>query len=790
MRPQSHAYRRDQRAFRPGWSWLTLLLLGLILLLDSLPAGATHETGLGEIEDRPATVFRRQCIAGTNAGNLCNEDAQCPGSTCSPKNVFNFITAFVYDAPEGDVDDVRDLITEMSEVLLDVTDGQAEIGQVTLINNASSTSQADLLIFPATNDTWWQANSGHYRTGGSMMVSINYVDPAVNQGAILAHEFVHLVFDARDEYESRPGCGATTGAADCPDEETIDGGELVCLMDGNGSELCWGQGDPSDLEAISAGNHDATGVTEQSQCRSNRSCWDQVVWSWPTTFFEPASAPVSGNNGAIVVPPTFVEIDEESRIVLLLDESGSMSLESPSRMERLKVAADDFVTLAEDGTEIGIVSFATDTAEASGRARVPVDPITADRTALKTAIAGLAPDSMTHIGEGLETAKQLVIDAGGVTSNTYVVLMTDGLNNQPPPQTSADLDLQEKVDDFLASGIPVYVTCTGGDVGLQSQCAEIANGTGGFYTDSADASRLPETFVDFQERIAGREAIASVEGVFGENDGESPAFFVDEGSESATFTLVWVDPKATAAMTVIAPDGAPHPSLAMPQGRYLRVAHPEPGEWTLRIDRGRGSQEPSESRFVARAYTENRVNSVRAVVRHTAVLPGGEIYLYAFPHSYGGAITDPGALIRAEVTRPDGERDFVELHDRGRDETGHGDDIPGDGVFTGIYRNTELKGAYTLRVQAEIDAWEQGYDAHERDPTYASPRFLREIRLSAVVADPSDVVVHPEDATVGEPGSGSANEPEGWVNGAFILILLLLAILIFVIWICCKRKFG
>ena len=64
--------------------------------------------------------------------------------------------------------------------------------------------------------------------------------------------------------------------------------------------------------------------------------------------------------------------------MLVLDESGSMSLESPSRMERLKVAAGDFISTAENGIELGLVSYATDAEVGSGRANVPIAALGAE----------------------------------------------------------------------------------------------------------------------------------------------------------------------------------------------------------------------------------------------------------------------------------------------------------------------------------------------------------------------------------------------------------------------------
>ena len=382
---------------------MSILLVSCMLgIQNAWSAG----TGQGIIESRPAPVFRRVCVSGDKVGNYCKQDSECPESSCADRNVFNITVAVLYDAPDADIQTIKDLITEMSEVLLDVTDGQAEIGQATIHNNAISDDAADLVIHPGTNDVWWQANTGHFRNGGVMEVGIDHItDPTGANADSLAHEFLHLVFDAKDEYENRqPNCGmvikeCASGAdigntcnrnedcsgldcvniGDCPHQSS---GEPPGLMDGDrphSPELCWGQGDPSNLTDLTGGNHDPSNETEQSSCRDNRSVWDQVVWSWPTTFLKPDGAPNPGANGAIANPPNFVETDSTVRIVLVLDESYSMSKESPTRMQRLKVAANDFITTAENGTEVGIVTYASDVDTANGRKIVPIDPLVNDR---------------------------------------------------------------------------------------------------------------------------------------------------------------------------------------------------------------------------------------------------------------------------------------------------------------------------------------------------------------------------------------------------------------------------
>ncbi len=764
---------------RRRWVTLPLLIVACGLAPEAMlqPAFADVATAYGEIEGRPAPVARRQCVGGTLAGSLCNEDTDCPGSICVDRNVFNLSVAVNFNATNAQLTAIQDLITAGSEALFDATDGQAEIGMATIHNNAYSTD-ADILIQPASDPTWWwTTNTGGWQIGGLIEVSINYVLAETAPGETLAHELVHLLFDARDEYEDRPDCDVDhTPGFSCPDSDTIDAGETSCLMDNGGigaegafSELCWGQGDPDDLTDVTGGIHDATNVTEQSQCRDNRSCWAQVVHSWPNTFLMPAGAPDPAANGAVVNPTEFVFVDNAIRVVLVLDESGSMSLESPSRMARLKVAAGDFVTLSEDGSEVGIVSYSDDAEIASGRVNVAIDALGADRSDWTDAIDDLSPDSRTNISAGLDRAHEMITDAGGVTGNTFIVLMSDGLNNEPKPQATADAELEAKVDELLDAGIEVYVTCTGSDLGLDSQCSEIGAGTGGFYVDSADAARLPEAFVDFHERISRRQAIHSREGFFYKSETTGQTVYVEEGSESVTFTLIWENPLAAAAVTIIDPDGNQHATLAMPQGRYARFRVPQAGEWRIALDpRGK-----VDSRYVARAYSRNRIHHLKASARHASVLPGQEIYLYAYPRSAGGAISHASETIAARVTLPDGSTDVLELHDRGRDLLGAGDDIPDDGVFTGVYRNTSQKGAYRFLLGSDLEGWKQPGDRPRFDPDFSSPRFVREVLLSAAVGDPRDIEPDPEDG-LAQP---DRNCRWLWWLVVILLVLLILCLL-------------
>ena len=83
--------------------------------------------------------------------------------------MFNISVAVQYNAPAGDITAIQNMISAMSGVLFDVTDGQAEIGEAFIYNNAFGTT-ADLRIYPSTAPTWWQADTGNYKVGGSIHV--------------------------------------------------------------------------------------------------------------------------------------------------------------------------------------------------------------------------------------------------------------------------------------------------------------------------------------------------------------------------------------------------------------------------------------------------------------------------------------------------------------------------------------------------------------------------------------------------------------------------------------------
>jgi hypothetical protein len=423
----------------------------------------------------------------------------------------------------------------------------------------------------------------------------------------------------------------------------------------------------------------------------------------------------------------FVRPPVDARLVLVLDRSGSMSSETPSRLARLQTAALDVVDMAEDGVELGLVSFSSTASD-----DVAIAPLGANRSAYETAINNLTASGATNIGDGLQHAYDMILDAGGVTAETGIILMTDGRNNRPWPDYAADL--QAKLDMLLLADVPVYVTCTGDDLGLDSQCAEIAAGTGGTYVDSADAAQLPERFVSFYELFKSRSPATYVSDTFWESayDYTYPVM-VEDGAWIATFAALWSNREIEAYMIVEDPGGEIYEAQKIPLGAFLRIEKPEPGTWTVMLD-PIGGEVPGDRMFVVRSYIDNQKINVAAAAQKKVIQPGEIMRICARPVHEGPLA---GVTFYGYAQDPFGRKADLVLLDDGGVESESGDDVANDGVYCANYSKTEERGGYTFRLKAvaedaqPVRDLQKGIEFVEWEPV----PFERWVELSATVDD-------------------------------------------------------
>ena len=119
-------------------------------------------------------------------------------------------------------------------------------------------------------------------------------------------------------------------------------------------------------------------------------------------------------------------------VVFSLDKSGSMQLPAGTggtRMQLLHEAASRCVELTRDGSGAGLVSFDHDAYP--GVALQPFAAASTQRADVLAAVNLLAPGGATSIGDGVELARTTLIAGAGAFDGNALVVLTDGLENQP-----------------------------------------------------------------------------------------------------------------------------------------------------------------------------------------------------------------------------------------------------------------------------------------------------------------------------------------------------------------------
>ncbi len=230
---------------------------------------------------------------------------------------------------------------------------------------------------------------------------------------------------------------------------------------------------------------------------------------------------------AVARPATAVQVPrEQATVTLAIDVSLSMEADdvAPSRIDAAQEAARNFIELAPEELEIGVVAF-------SGVA-VPVLAPTVDRDAALRAIDRLELGEGTAIGEGIFTSvqlletrlEQLAEEEGGAndtddsdesdeddTPASAIVVLSDGETTMGRPDLEA-------ADAAAEAGIPVSTISFGtaaGEVVIEGDIIpvpvnegalrEVASNTGGEFFEAATADELQVILDDLGSRVALEE---------------------------------------------------------------------------------------------------------------------------------------------------------------------------------------------------------------------------------------------------------------------------------------------
>ena len=190
--------------------------------------------------------------------------------------------------------------------------------------------------------------------------------------------------------------------------------------------------------------------------------------------------------------------EESSRVVLVLDTSGSMLAEDvePNRLAAAEDAARAFVTAAPENTEIAVVSYAS-SAE-------PIIAPTTDRERLDEAIDRLVAEGGTATGEGIYAGLGL-LETDGFTEGPGIgihkrkgalLVMSDGAANAGrDPERAAEIAKRAGVKvNTVAFGTP-QGELNGEPLAVDEAALEqIAETTEGLFFSATSGDELTEVF--------------------------------------------------------------------------------------------------------------------------------------------------------------------------------------------------------------------------------------------------------------------------------------------------------
>ena len=212
---------------------------------------------------------------------------------------------------------------------------------------------------------------------------------------------------------------------------------------------------------------------------------------------------------SLATPSTEVRVPRErATVVMAVDVSLSMQAEdiTPNRFEAMQSAATEFVDVLPARINLGLVSFA-------GTATTLVPPTT-DRDAVTGAIQRLDLAESTAIGEAVFASLTAIenfqssLDAPEEKlPPARIVLLSDGSNTVGRKATQA-------IDAARAAGVPVSTIAFGTDYGTldldgetvpvpvdRATLEDIADQTGGSYSEAASAAELEEVYADLGSQI-------------------------------------------------------------------------------------------------------------------------------------------------------------------------------------------------------------------------------------------------------------------------------------------------
>jgi len=384
-------------------------------------------------------------------------------------------------------------------------------------------------------------------------------------------------------------------------------------------------------------------------------------------------------------------------LALSIDRSGSML---GDKLDAVKNAATQVVRLLGFGDKIAVTSYSSGTP--SARTDFPLQSVnTVDvKDSAIAAIKSLTAGGRTSIGGGLIEAQLQVGSAVDPSYPQSIILLSDGLSNEPP--------FIQDVLPFIPTQTDVYTIGFGTsstDVDEDS-LRQIAFGTGGnYYFSGASGFSKPaqgslgglaliESYQSALNKAARRQSFGFRRII------ESPTdtTFIDESVDEARFTLLWEVEGSGAFYSLITPSGeeinpdnvGDYENVELIQGETVlsyRVIKPEIGGWVSQIQ---ASFQEQKVFLSAAGYSDIQT---RVRIRNLGTQWPLKVELLLLQ----GGQPLPGANVTARIGFPFNQYAQVELYDDGE----HGDGMPRDGVYGAVFGENGEPGSYSFEFNVE-----------------------------------------------------------------------------------------
>ena len=427
---------------------------------------------------------------------------------------------------------------------------------------------------------------------------------------------------------------------------------------------------------------------------------------------------VTTEDGMVTVPAIQNQDPlEGADVVLIIDSSGSMAENDPNDLR--KTAAKHFIDLADPLIQIAIVDF-------NGSAKTYADLTFADsagKSQLKSAVDRIDSGGDTDIGEGLALGYRLLAASSSPdVIKKAAVLLTDGRDNSFNLTSSY-------IQNYVAQGWDVYTVGLGNGVdrGLLEDIAE-STSEGEYFPASLE--NIQTIFNRIFTSVTKETVIFNNIGFINQNQQITKKFVLDGSVEQivssanwqgSTIELVLIDPNG---VEITPQDAAANPNItyqAAPTNAIYTVENPMPGEWGLQAT-GTDIPPGGEQYNLIVAATSDFV--INLLSFEPSYVIGDTLRIGIRARRKNGQNVEPvlGATTTAEIVRPDGRIDSLDLLD-----------VTGDGTYVNEYTGVDIEGTYLIRATVQNG-------------------FSREIQEQIVVGDITNVFI---DGSTLTPAAGA-----------------------------------